>query len=205
MSYYQKSIQKITITKILEQMENTFCKIEGKDTIGYFCYFNYQNKNIPAIIINDDINISENKTINVSINNVNKIIKLGDKIYRNKENKISIIEIKENKKDKIKFLEFDDLLYEKEPEMLYHKELIYIIQYINQDDIFVSYSSINDINKNEIIYNCDIKTEAKYSLIFNLSNNKLIGIHKCTFNNYNKGKIFNFIINGFKYKIKNIK
>ena len=191
MSHYQKAITKQCTKEILDQMEKSFCKIEGKDNqLGFFCYLNYQNKNITALLTKNDININLNNILNISLNDINTEIKLGDVIYENKIDKISIIEIEESKIDNIKYLEFDDKLYEKYPEILYHKELIYIIQYTNKDDILVSYSMINDINKNEFIYNCDINIKAKFSLIFNLSNNKLIGFHTNKYNNSNKGLLF---------------
>ena len=210
MSYYQKPISKSCTKVILEQMENSFCKIEGKDKkfgIGFFCYIKAQNNNIPVLITKDDINISEYNTIKICLNGIHTEIKLGDIIYKNKKDKILIMEMEDKVNHPIKFLEFDDRLYGKAPEQLYHKELIYIIQYTNQDNILVSYSMINNMNKNELIYNSDINLKAKYSLIFNLSNNKLIGIHSNKINRYNKGFLFKFNIDRFnyKYRFKNFK
>ena len=188
MSHYKKAISKQCTKEILEQMEKSFCRIKGKDNqIGFFCHINYKDENIPSIITQNNININENTIINISPKYINSEIKLDDIIYQDKKDQIKI---KKNKKKNIKYLEFDDLLYEKEPEMFYYKELIYIIQYIDKDNITVSYSTVNYINKNELIYNCNINANAKLSLIFKLSNNKLIGIHKNKCNKYNKGILF---------------
>ena len=59
-------------------------------------------------------------------------------------------------------------------------------------DLSVSYGIINEINKDNIIYRGNINS--KYSLIFNLSNNKLIGIHKNNKIYYNHGLFFKSII-----------
>ena len=210
MTYYQKAISKQCTKEIINQMEKSFCQIEGKDNkfgIGFCCYIKNQNKIIPVLITKDDINISENNTVVVTLNGNSIEIKLGEIIYKNKRDKISIIEIEDNINDDIKYLEFDDRLYVKDPEMLYHNGLIYIIQYKDQNNILVSYSMIKNINKNELIYNSDINSKAKYSLIFNLSNNKLIGIHNNKLNKGNKGKSFKFNIDRFlyNYRFKNSK
>ena len=185
MTYYQKAIPKQCTEEILDKMERSFCKIKGKDNklgFGFFGYIKNQNIKIPVLITKDDININENNIVNISLNGNNIEIKLGVMIYKNKRDKISIIEIEDNKKYKIKYLEFDDGLYEKDPEMLCHKELIYIIQYTNKNDILVSYSMIKNINNNELIYNSDINTKSKFCLIFNLSNSfKLSCVSKSLF------------------------
>ena len=134
MSYYQKAISKKCTEEILIQMERSFCKIEGKDNqfgFGFFCFIKNQNKKIPVLITKGNININENDIVNISLNDINIEIKVEDIIYENKEDKITIIEIEENVNNDINYLEFDDRMYGKEPEMFYHKELIYIIQYID--------------------------------------------------------------------------
>ena len=122
---FLKPITKQCTKEILEQMENSFYKTEGKDGkkgIVFFSYIKYQKEKIPVLITNNDIiNEDHDDIINVSINNNIKEIKLGDIEYRNKEYNIIIMEIEENKEDKIKFLEFDDVLYEKQSETYYNK------------------------------------------------------------------------------------
>ena len=70
------------------------------------------------------------------------------------------------------------------------------MQYNNLDDILISYGLIKEINHNEIIFSGNIKSNYKFCPIFNLWNNKLIGIFKE--NNkqyYNRGIFFKNNIN----------
>ena len=182
MELYPKSVTKQCHQKILEQMNNSICKIKNKKEIGLFCHIKYNYNKIPVIIINNYINNNEYLgQINIILNNKEIIIDIDEIIYKDKINNISIIKIK--KSNNIKYIEIDDEVNRKESEIYYKNESIYIIQNIN-NDISISYGIIKEINKNEIIYTGNINSN--FSLIFNLNNNKLIGIHK--------KKILNIII-----------
>ena len=195
MELYPKSVTKKCHQKILEQMNNSICTIKDKKDIGLFCYIKYNHNKIPVIIINNYINNEEYLiTIKVILNNKDEIIEIDDIIYKDKINNISIIKIKNNNKN-IKYIEIDEKIYEKESEIYYKNESIYILQNI-KNDILVSYGIIKEIKKNEIIYTGNIN--ANYSLIFNLNDNKLIGIHKNTKYYYNTGINFRSIIKGIK-------
>ena len=171
-------------------MDKTFYKIDNNDeVIGFFCKIKYKKEKIPAVII---YNYLEEMKESILINN-NKI-ELIDILYRNKEYSLTVIKIKENKN--IKYIEIDDKLYKNESEMLYNKESIYILQYMK--DISVSYGIINDINKDDIIYTGNINSKY-FSIILNLSNNKLIGIHKNNKNYYNHGLFFKSIIKDYEF------
>jgi len=85
-----------------------------------------------------------------------KEIELGKTRYLNKEFNISIIEIKEKKIKNINFIELDDILYENEPEMIFQKKSIYVIQYDTKKEILVSYGMLDNLNKDKIIYSCKI-------------------------------------------------
>ena len=188
--------------KILEQINNLFVKINENDNnynIGIFCHLNYKKKDIPVIIINN--HKVEDDIINVTINNKKKLIEFGDTIYKNKEYNFSILEIKENTEDKLHFSEIDDNLLLKEPEMHYNNQSIYSLQFIDEKDICVSYGVINDVNKSQIRYSCNLTNNSKLSFLFNLSNNKLIGFHQNGFNCFNRGIFISFLINEF-LKIK---
>ena len=152
---------------------------------------------------NDIIDDANDTTINILINNEYKIVEFGDTTYRNKKINIKIKEIKNNFKEHINFFEIDDLLYEKEGEMYLVKEPIYFIHLNNNNEILVSYSFIENINKSKFIYNYKIKKNYKFSLIFNSSNNKIIGINNTSLNS--KGDFFNVLITEFmrKYEILN--
>ena len=145
--------------------------------------------------------MSSDDYINISINKKKKKIEIGDVIYNNKEYNYSILEIKENVENKFPFLEIDNELYLEESSMYYNNRSIYVLQYINEKDITVSYGVINNANKSKIRYSCDLLKNSKLSLIFNLSNNKLIGIHQSGSNCFNKGMFISFLTKEF-IKIK---
>ena len=190
---YPKPATKQCTKKIVEQMENSFYKIETIDKkygIGIFSYIKYQNNKISILITNNNLINQENKNkIKVFINNSYQIIELKEIKYIIEESDIIIIEIKYNGKDNINYLELDDILYEKQSELYFIKESIYFLHVTNEDKILVSYDLIDDLNENYILYKYPNNTKYKYSLIFCLSNNKMIGIHNnsCC----NEGIIFN--------------
>ena len=108
-----------------------------------------------------------------------------------------MVEIKEERKNKIKFLEIDDAIYKNDSEMYYYKEPIYIIQWKNIKDASLSYGIIKDMNKSKILYLSQLNSSSKLSLIFNLSNNKLIGKHNGLLGRYKQGNFFKILINKF--------
>ena len=202
MEVYQKPIKKQCLKKILEQMNNSICRINNNNNeIGLFCNIKYNYKINQVIIINNFIDNDKyiNK-ISVILNNKLEIINIDEIINKDKIQNISIIKIKNNNIN-IKYIEMDDILYKKESEIYYNDESIYIIQ-IKNEDKFVSYGVIKEKRKNELIYKGNIISN--YSLIFNLNNNKLIGLHKEKNKYYNKGICFNNIFKGIKnFNIKN--
>ena len=62
------------------------------------------------------------------------------------------------------------------------------------NDISISFGVINNINESKMRYSCNIKDNSNGSLIFNLSNNKLIGIHNNKSKYYNNGIFLKYII-----------
>ena len=202
-----KPVTKQCTKKILNQMENSFYKIninEGKSIIGIFSHFKNKNINIPVLIINKYIKYENiGKSIKVFINDDYQIIRLGNVKYHNEEYNITILEIIENKNININYLEIDDLLYENDSEMYYSNESIYTIHYNNKNNILVSYNSIKEINNSIIIYN--YKTDSKYdfNITFSSNNNKIIGINKSNINN--KCILIKYLINEFilEYKSSN--
>ena len=199
---------------ILRQMNNSFynfIKEDGKDELLFFCYINYENKKFPVLVTTyekiNDLYLPKYKSINILLNNEIKKIEFGDIKYINKESNLSIIEIKDNKKNnlcKINILELDDILYEKESETKYNNKSIYVIN-SDKDNTTVSYGIIKNNIKSEIYYLGNKNINNKLSLIFNISTNKLIGIYKNSKKYFNKGIMLNLLIEQFisEYKHKN--
>jgi len=95
MEDYPSSVTKQCHETILNQMNNSFVIINEKD-IGIFIHIKYENKNIYAILINNYINNKDYKdTKKIKINNKDLVLELEDIIYKNKEDNISIIKLKE--------------------------------------------------------------------------------------------------------------
>ena len=204
MDKYPKASTKKCTKKILSQMEDSIYQIYGKEMvfdIGFFCKIKIEKTNITVFITTYKIikenNIIQKDKIKISINGEFKYIELGKKKYGNEKYDLVIFEIIENKNDKIKYLELDEVLYERIPEIYYNKESLYILQYNDKNEILVSYGIINDIYESQIKFSCNINSKANGAPIFNLINNKLIGIYKNKFDNYNIAVFFKFIIDEF--------
>ena len=125
--------------------------------------------------------------------------------YLNKDYDLSIIEIQNN--NDLEILEIDDILYQNEPELYYNFESIYIIYYNkdNSNENNVTYGILNDIYNNELICSCNINSNNYRYPIFNLSNNKIIGLFINNSKYYNKGIFFKYIINEIIKEFKDTK
>ena len=168
------------------QLQKSICKIKGKLTgTGFFCYINYENKNIPCLMTNyhilDDKYIKDNNKIEIIINDnkINIIINIEDIIYKSKKDEydLIIIKLKEEYMKNINYLELDDNLFNENSIKEY--ESIYILHYLNGQNASVSYGKdiIYDPNyKYDIQYKCNIDSSG--GPILNLLSNKIIGIHK---------------------------
>ena len=168
------------------QLQKSICKIKGKLIgTGFFCYINYENKNIPCLMTNyhilDDKYIKDNNKIEIIINDnkINIIINIEDIIYKSKKDEydLIIIKLKEEYMKNINYLELDDNLFNESS--LKEYESIYILHYLNEQNASVSYGKdiIYDPNyKYDIQYKCNIGSSG--GPILNLLSNKIIGIHK---------------------------
>ena len=200
---------------ILEQMMRCVCKIKIKGTLGtgFFCKIPIENDTqINCLLTNyhiiDKDYFQKNKEINLLLNDEKDviIIDLNKKreIYLSKEYDVALLEIIES--DKIEnFLELDDNLFKKETKVFFEEISIYIIQYQNVSNVTVSYGLIRNFDNNDdIIHTCNTNYGSSGSPILNLSNNKLIGIHKqaSSLFNYNIGSLLKKPLSEFKEKIK---
>ena len=188
-------------------MNHSFCQIIGKDEqqvgIGMFCKIKLKKENIFTLItsyqiINERYIKKNNNQIKISKNNQIENIKIVNTKYMNKQYDLAIIQIETNEIKNISFLEIDEKLYEKEFELCNNNESIYIIQKNDGEiDISVSYGVINYIHKSQIIFSCNMNIQSKFSPIFNLTNNKIIGIYRNNSNFYKKGISFKLILEEF--------
>ena len=140
---YIEPINISSTKKILEQMINSICKIEvnnEKIGTGYFCKINSMNFLMTSYYIINEKYLKDNKDINILINNNENIkidIRIKREIYFNKEYGITIIELKDEDKIKNNYLELDDNIYNDNE--YYKYKSIYILQYLNGKEIYVSY------------------------------------------------------------------
>ena len=197
MERYPKRVSKLCTEKILKQMYDCFYQIinhEVNNGIGFFCNIKHKNKNIPLFITKAQIiNNVYYKSISILKNKIIKKIEVSDTIYINPEIDLTIIQLKENQIEEFNFMEIDEALYEKDSEICYINESIYIMNYNN--DMSVSYGFISNIIDSEIIHYSN--NNSKGALIFNLDNNKIIGLHTNNSLYYNKGIFFKYFINEF--------
>ena len=147
---YPKPISIEGTKKILNQMENSICKIykeDGGKGTGFFCHIIHNNNIIPMIMTNnhilDDIYLKQNKEINITLNDdkESKIIKLNNDrvIYTNKIYDITIIEIKPESDliNNYMFMTIDEKIYQDNSNILYNKHSIYIIHYAKDEKAVV--------------------------------------------------------------------
>ena len=174
---------------ILDQMKNCVCKIHKGNIngTGFFLRITYNNNLYDLLITNNHVlneqDIMINNSIIISLNNeqILKEIKIDGKRkkYTNEKCDITIIEIK--KEDNINnFLSLDDKLLNNDINNynnIYENESLYILNYINGKDMFVSYGILNNIEDNKIIHKCNTDSGSSGSPIILLNNNKVIGVH----------------------------
>jgi hypothetical protein len=195
--------------KINSQLRNTICNIIFENSergTGFFTQIKFPGNNkhlLPVLItcnhVIDKLILFKTDNLKIQIYNTIQIIELKNRIiYTNKEQDITIIEIKE--KDKIQnFLTLD----EENQDFRMSCETVYILQYLEPYGPFVSYGTLKDVNKKDFSHSCNTNSGSSGSPILYLNNNKVIGIHKGTsyINNYNLGKFLNNSINDFIKKV----
>jgi V8-like Glu-specific endopeptidase len=225
---------------IAKQMRMSVGKIFKKDGVkgtGFFCKIPVSSDYyLPVFITNnhviDEKYLREEKNITIKMNDGKdtKILDLSNKFkYTNKGQDISIIEIDHT--PDIELLTLDENLKET---ISYVGKSIYILQYpdyFEKDKVAVSYGILKQIYEDNYNFNhyCSTEYGSSGSPILNLSNNKIIGIHKSAsldkkfniglflyysitefinlYNNRNKQKTINKneLLNNFNYnKIANL-
>lgn len=185
-----KNLTKIQIDLIFKYMESSVCKIKSEDCEGtaFFCLIPYEQYiPIPAIITAEHIigEIYTGKSIKISLNNdlYSHVINFYESrlTYTNKENDITIIEIKEKDGLNINlFFELDELIFNSD---IYKDKDIYLISYLGEKTL--SIGNIIKTKDERIFHNCKTECGSSSAPIINLKNNKVIGIHKGHLSNTN--------------------
>jgi len=191
---------------------NCVWKIRINNTFGtgFFCQIPFDNTSMKVLMTNyhvlDDNLYNEINELNLLLNDDKevKIINLDveRKTYFNPYYDIAIIELKED--DNINdYLELDDNLFKDEIKAFYQDLSISILQYPHGNFASFSYGLATDIIDSEIKHICSTDNGSSGSPILNLSNNKVIGIHKQASirSNFNKGTCLKFPLNEFKGNI----
>ena len=197
--------------KIMEQMKKYICKINANEIYGtgFFLKIKYSDNTIISVLttsyrlINDEY-LKENREINLLLNdNTTKVIDLDKKrkIYSNKDHDITLIEMIKN--DKINnYFELDEnVLSGENPKTLYENKSVYIIHYLNMENVSVSYGFLSELNESEIKHTCIIKSGSYGSPILNFINNRIIGISKEQNRNTNLATFLKIPIKEFKKQI----
>ena len=203
--------------KILNQMKTSICKVyteSGNKGTGFFCKIPCPDKDLKVFITDchliDKNYLEKEKLIYININNKQKEVKLEKKFkYINKYYDVTIVEIKENIDDIKDFLELD----ENQVVIDYFGSSIYTLQYPKFKEIqkpAVSFGILQKrlyAKKNEFIHTCSTEQGSSGAPILNLSNFKIIGMHKQDKANGkdNIGVFLNFIIKDFIGKYNNRK
>ena len=209
---------------ILSQMNNCVCRIyiNNCEGTGFFTKIPYKSKLLPVLITNNHIinqdDILNNNYFSIYLNNDKKIkrIQLNNNrlIYTNEKLDITIIEIKDNDIINNKYLELDNEIMNyfnlnKEEDLnylsdIYSNNSIYLINYPDYKNIVVSYGQPPNFSESEIFHKCTTKKGSSGSPILLINNQKLIGIHYGSSEQYdfNKGRLLIYAIIEFE-KIKN--
>jgi len=174
---------------ILNQMRNSICKIKINQIngTGFFCKIPYENNTMNVLMTNyhilDKEYYNKNDALNLFINDEKDVkiinLKINRTTYFSEIYDLALIELKESDGIPINiYLDLDDNLFKKEINAFYDKKSIYVLQYPLGNDAAVSYGLSKEINNYEIKHTCSTEHGSSGSPILNLSNNKVIGIHK---------------------------
>ena len=127
-------------------------------------------------------------------------------MYTNEKYDITIIEINPIKNN-IEYYDFLELEIKENVEVEYHKQSIYLIQYIKGKSVCVSSGQIRSIDNDDYFklrYIAQTGLGSSGAPILNLETQKLIGVHSYNNHKYNycNGTILKFPITEFMNKYK---
>ena len=207
---------------ILKQMKKSVCQIckkDGSKGTGFFCKIPLDKKKSLSVFITnnhviDERYLKEENDIIIKMNNgkyknINTLILKNKFYYTSEKFDITIVEMKGNEDSTYELLELDENILN--DTINYIGNSIYILHYPNnleQEKVAVSYGILKSVfedNKYSFIHYCSTEFGSSGSPILNLSNNKIIGIHKQRSENkqYNIGSFLYYSLKEFIYKYNN--
>lgn len=190
---HPKAISLAQMQVMMTQMKDSICRIKSKEGYGtgFFCLIPNPSKFklLPVLITSNSVlnekDIEENQIIEFSLNNdrIKKTIIIDNlrKTYTSKEYDATFIEVKEIDNLNISsFLEIDYELYEEIPNEEYKQKSIYFLDYPNSDEAIFSVGVIKCVEDDNYTLNhlCCSELGSSGGPLLNLSNFKVIGIHK---------------------------
>ena len=213
---YSQAVSRVQTEIILRQMKESICKIyvDTELASGFFCKIPFGDKKIYSLITNYHLineayfkthneiilTLDEDKT-RISIKNCDTRTK-----YYSEKYDTTIIVIKNTEAIKNLFLEIDEDIFKKDKDC-FKNSTIYNISYPKGSKTMVSYGLIKEIDGYEIEHFCCTEKGSSGSPIFNLSNNKVIGIDiggkKNKDEPFNIGHYLKRPINEFIEEVKN--
>lgn len=183
-----------SITKIREQKKQCICKMIGDNEnygTGFLCKIYLDNLMKKVLITHISLQF-KNQEIDLK-NSFNKNIsgiKCEDRlIFKDAQNQIAFIEIKENDGiDDVRFLEIDLNIYDSNPNEYFKDKNIYSF-YQSDTSIVQCFGKIKEIDtkNNNIIHLCSSPKGSLGGPIINLETKKVIGMNKGS----DKNKIYN--------------
>ena len=190
------SLSSENLEQALFQMKNCVCKIKYKDIAGtgFFCKIRSKSSFnlIPTLITCYHVlgkTIIKKKKIDISLNNERISYSLSFDIerrfYIDEKTDVAIIEIKpeiDNIKDE-QFLDLDDNIFNENPNEIYRNKSVYVIYYPlyeNEKKVKYSLGTIKCILEDNysFFHFCPTQTGSSGGPIINLSNLKVMGVHK---------------------------
>ena len=208
---------------ILKQMESSICKINCKDSngSGFFCVIPFPNMNnlLPVLFTNNHVlgsnDLQAGKEIEFTMNDDKYSYKIlidkNRKVYSNtKPFDVSIIEMKKKDGNVLRsiFLEVDDNMFKNNNYYEnYKQKSAYLIHYPNGKKMEYSSGVIKNISLDNynIQHYCPSEKGSSGSPIINLTNYKVIGIHKGAKENknWNLGTLIKGPIDDFNKMFEN--
>jgi len=206
---------------IMEQMDNSICKIVKGELIGtgFLCLlpnpdlFQLQPALITCFHILGKQELKDGNEIELFFGNKTVAITIDKSryIYTNESYDITIIELEKDEFPFNSFLKIDDAIFNVENEEnlnnLLINQTIYVIHYPKGKEVKYSIDTIDSIDDGIINHFCTTDYGSSGSPILNLQTFGIIGIHKgkTSDGNFNLGQIIKFPITEFNKLKSNIK